>query len=299
LWLSGAIALLSATPLAAPAQASHEAEAAKWRQEKEADLKREDGWLSLVGLFWLKDGPNSVGAARENDVVLPYGLAPTRAGEIYLKDGKATLTLQSGVTATVNNQPICSVELTTDDQHPSPVVSLGTVRMTLIKREDRFGIRLRDSNSLTRVQFTGLKWFPFTEAFRVNAKLERFENPRDVDVPNVLGGAYKMKSPGLLVFQLNGQTFSLMPVIEDDQLFIIFRDRTSGKSTYGGGRFLYADLPGADGTVVLDFNKSYNPPCAFTSFATCPLPPSQNRLGIAIEAGEKAYGSNPLHSTVD
>lgn len=241
-------------------QASKEPENKKWRQDREAELKREDGWLSLVGLFWLKDGANSVGSARENDVVLPAGSAPARAGQIYLKDGKATLTFRSGVTATVDNQQVSSVELTTDDQHPSPVVSLGTVRMTLIKREDRFGIRLRDSNSPSRRQFTGLTWFPFNEALRVNAKLERFDTPKDVDVPNVLGGAYKMKSPGLLEFQLNGQKFTLMPVSEDDQLFIIFRDKTSGKTTYGGGRFLYADPPGADGNVVLDFNRAYNPP---------------------------------------
>ena len=159
----------------------------------------------------------------------------------------------------------------------------------LIKREDRFGIRLRDAESEARRNFKGRHWFPIDESSKVTARLEAWPEPKEIMIPNVLGGQFKMKSPGLLKFTVKGKEYSLQPVTEDDKsLFIIFGDGTNRDETYKAGRFLYADMP-VNGETVLDFNKAYNPPCAFTPYATCPLPPPQNKLEVEIKAGEKRY----------
>jgi uncharacterized protein (DUF1684 family) len=159
----------------------------------------------------------------------------------------------------------------------------------LIKREERFGIRLKDSNSEARRNFKGLHWFPIDESYKVKARLEAWPEPKEVSVPNVLGGNFKMKSPGVLKFSLNGKECALQPVLEDDEtLFIIFGDGSNRSETYKSGRFLYAEKP-VNGEVVLDFNKAENPPCAFTPYATCPLPPAGNKLEVEIQAGEKRY----------
>jgi uncharacterized protein (DUF1684 family) len=171
------------------------------------------------------------------------------------------------------------------------VVKVKDLTLTLIKRGERYGIRLRDKNNSSRREFKGLRWFPARESYRVTAKFIPHQQPTELAVPNVLGDVLKMPSPGLLVFKLNGREYSLAPVSEDDgKLFVIFRDLTSGKQTYPSGRFLYADAP-VNGQVTLDFNQAVNPPCAFTPYATCPLPPKENRLKVAIAAGEQTYHS--------
>jgi uncharacterized protein (DUF1684 family) len=196
----------------------------------------------------------------------------------------------SGVIVKVNGQPATEADLKIDSNNVKPdVLTVGELKLTVIKRSNRIGLRVRHLNSRARREFKGLHWFPIRKSLRVVATFTPFEKPREMTIVNVLGDELKMTNPGLLTFTLNGRTYQLKPVVENDhELFIIFRDRTAGKSTYPAGRFLYTDLP-KEGKVILDFNKAENPPCAFTKFATCPLPPRQNFLPIKIEAGELTY----------
>lgn len=268
-------------------QSNYPAEVEKWREKKESDLKADNSWLTLTGLFWLKEGKNTVGSAADNDVVIP---APTVAkiGVIEFKQGAANLSVNDGVDVLGDGKPFHSIELKSDENGKPTLIQLGDVSFTLIKREDRYGIRVRNKNNLTRAKFTGLHWFPVDESYRITADFELYDTPKEIEIPNVLGGTFKMKSPGLLKFKINGKDYSLEPVEEGEQLFIIFNDLTGRKTTYQPGRFLYSAKP-ENGKVILDFNQAHNPPCAFTEFATCPLPPAQNRLKAEIKAGELRY----------
>jgi uncharacterized protein (DUF1684 family) len=269
-------------------------EIAKFRTEREAELKSEGGWLSVAGLFWLKDGENRVGTDPSNEIVLPEGSAPPRAGVFEFHDGKTTLRVAPGAAMTLNGKPVTALEMTTDENQKPDIVHLGSLSLTVIKRSDRYGIRVKDPNSKQRRGFTGLRWFPLNQSFRITARFVAYDQPKDIDIANVLGDVSKTPSPGYAVFEIKGQEYRLDPILEGkDKLFFIFADSTNNKTTYGAGRFLYTSLP-KDGKVVLDFNRAENPPCAFTQFATCPLPPKQNRLKVAIEAGELNYAS-PWH----
>jgi len=271
-------------------QTTYRSSVEKWRVEREAKLKTDDGWLTVAGLFWLKEGVNTLGTDPSLNIVLPVDSAPAKVGSLELNHGVVTLRVDAGVAVNVNTQPATVRELQTDgdDQKPD-IITVGDLKLTVIKRGGRIGLRVRHLNSQARREFKGLHWFPINKSFRVVATFTPFEKPKEMTIVNVLGDELKMKNPGVLTFTLNGRVFQLKPVVENDhELFIIFRDRTAGKSTYPAGRFLYADLP-KDGKVVLDFNKAENPPCAFTKFATCPLPPRQNFLPIPINAGELTY----------
>jgi uncharacterized protein (DUF1684 family) len=268
-----------------------------WRGEHETSLKKDNGWLTVVGLFWLKDGTNTVGSGDGYDVELTSNFKGGRFGDISFHDGKAVLTVAPGREAISGGKPFSSGELVSDDPGKPTIITTGSQSFYLIKREERYGIRLKDSNSEARSSFTHLDWYPADTKYRVTAKFEKYASPKEVLIPNILGGNFKMKAPGLLKFKINGRSVSLEPVVEEgeeDTLFIIFRDQTSRTTTYAAGRFLYADMPKGD-TTILDFNKAENPPCAFTTFATCPLPPQQNRLDIAIPAGEKRYAHAAKH----
>ena len=274
----------------AQAQTDYVKEIEKWRSEREANLKKETGWLTVAGLSWLKEGTNTVGAGENFDVRLTDNFKPGKFGEIEFKNGAARLTVEKGVEAHIDGKKITApVDLVSDEKGKPTEIRTGTQTFFLIKREERFGIRLKDSNSEARRNFKGLHWFPTDESYKVTARLEAFPEPKEIAVPNVLGGSFKMKSPGILKFALNGKECSLQPVLEDDgMLFIIFNDKSSESDTYKAGRFLYADKP-VNGEAVLDFNKAENPPCAFTPYATCPLPRPENRLAVEIKAGEKRY----------
>jgi uncharacterized protein (DUF1684 family) len=261
----------------------------KWRSDEAADLKKEDGWLALAGLFWLKDGVNTVGSGPQFDVRLTENFTQGKFGEIDFKNGVATLKVANGVQAQCDGKPVSTMDLVSDEKGKPTEIRIGSEMFYLIRREDRFGIRLKDNNSKARVAFKGQNWFPVNESYRVPARLQAFPEPKELMVPNVLGGHFKMKSPGLLRFSLRGKECSLQPVLQDDgSLFIIFRDASNSSETYSAGRFLNADKP-VDGATTLDFNKAENPPCAFTPYATCPLPPEGNDLALAIKAGEKRY----------
>lgn len=271
----------------------------KWRAEKEAELKSDDGWLTVAGLFWLKEGVNRFGTDASNEIVLPEGSAPGKAGEFEFHSGKTTLRVENGVAATSNGKPVTTIELKTDEKQKPNIINIGSLSLYVVKRGERYGVRVKDKNSKQRREFTGMKWFDIRESYRITATFVRYDKPKEIEIPNILGDINKMPSPGYVLFKLGGKQYRLDPIIEDkDNLFFIFSDSTSGKATYGAGRFLYADLPKGK-TVVLDFNKAENPPCAFTQFATCPLPPRQNRLRVAIEAGELNYHSTSQHKTLD
>ena len=271
------------------AQSDYVKDVEKWRSDEAADLKKEDGWLTVAGLFWLKDGVNTVGAGSQFDVRLSDNFTQGKLGEIEFKNGVATLKVADGVEAKCDGKPVSTMDLVSDEKGKPTEIRVGSQMFYLIRREDRFGIRLKDNQSKARVEFKGQNWFPVNESYRVPARLEALPEPKELMVPNVLGGHFKMKSPGLLRFTLQGQGYSLQPVLQDDgSLFIIFRDASNSSETYSAGRFLDADKP-VDGKTTLDFNKAENPPCAFTPFATCPLPPEGNDLAVAIKAGEKRY----------
>ncbi len=278
--------LLSFTVLA---QSTFQTETRKWREKREAELKAEDGWLTVSGLFWLKEGPNTFGTSNQQSIVLSPGSGPAKIGVLELAGGVVTLKVADGILVNVNGKPVRELEMKFDSETQPAPFTVGSLKLSVIKRGERFGLRVRDKNSQARREFKGLRWFPARESYRVTASFIPYDQPKEITIMNVLGDELKMKSPGLLSFKLRGKTYQLRPVIEDDKkLFIIFRDRTAGKTTYGAGRYLYADLP-KDGTVVLDFNRAENPPCAFTLYATCPLPPRQNFLPVAINAGEMEY----------
>lgn len=279
------------------AQRAYTAEINKWRADHERELGGEDNWLTLAGLFWLKPGVNTVGSGGSYDVQLTSDFPKGKFGDITVSDHGVVLAVAPGVNALsatlvistssiTSEQIIAPLELTPDDPGPGNRVKIGSETFYLIKRGDKLGIRLKDSRSPARLNFKGEKWYPVNSRYRVIATLDPYPEAKPVRVPNVLGGTFDYKSPGILRFTLEGKEYSLMPVIEDDHLFIIFRDLTSRTETYGAGRFLYAAAADKSGKVILDFNKAENPPCAFTSFATCPLPPQQNRLNVAIRAGE-------------
>jgi uncharacterized protein (DUF1684 family) len=265
-----------------------------WRERREASLKSDGGWLSVAGLFWLKEGPNRFGTHASNDIVLPEGAAPARAGVFDLTGGKVTVAFDREAEATIAGKPVTRAALRPDSSGSPDVIVLGRLTLHVIERGGRLGVRLKDRQSPNRRNFTGLHWFEVKEEYRVTARYVTYPAPQMVKVPNILGQTEPMPSPGYAVFERDGQELRLEGVLEEKdahELFFIIRDQTSGKESYPGGRFLYTELP-RDGRIVLDFNKAYNPPCAFTPYATCPLPPPQNWMPIRIEAGEKTYGSH-------
>ncbi len=299
---AGAAAGPTTSGAAVGASASYVSEVEAWRDQRVSSLTSEDGWLSLVGLYWLEPGENSFGSRPDNSLVFPEK-APAQAGSFRLADGKVTVEPAPGAglaLADAPDQPLAGKVLTSDAQGEPTVLTLGSLRFYVIERGDRVGVRVKDTESPARAAFSGLDYFPIDPAWKVEARLERSPGAT-VPVPNVLGQVEDAPSPGTLVFELPGgagRRFSLHPIQEgdSDELFIVFGDPTNGRLTYGGGRFLYADPPGPDGRVVLDFNRAYNPPCAFTPFATCPLPPPGNKLPLAVTAGEKKYAHEVPHS---
>ena len=253
---------------------THQAEISKWQSDRAERLKKEDSWLTLVGLDWLKEGDN-----------------PAPAGTVSLNGGQVTFNPSED--AQIEGAPVSgSVRLLADADEGGPtIVRTGTKQFNVIRRGDRFGLRIKDSQAPTRLNFTGLEYFPIDPKWRVEARLEAYHPPKQVPITDVTGMTSNNISPGALVFEIDGKEYRIDPIIEEgsDEFFIIFKDETSKDATYEAGRYLYAKKPGTDGKVIVDFNKAYNPPCVFTPFATCPLPPPQNRLEVRVEAGEKRY----------
>ena len=282
------IAMLLVTAGGVGAQTDYEKQQLTWRRDREEKLKAADGWLTVSGLFWLREGTNEFGAAPTNDIVLPVATAAARIGVFELQGERVLLRVDEGVSVTIDGRLVRETELKFQKNSSQPIVN-GDLTFIVLRRGEKFGLRLKDQNSAARRHFTGLRWYPVREEYRVTARFVPYETPREVPIINILGDIETYRSPGLLRFTLNGLDYSLEPVaVGESQLFIIFRDLTSNRTTYGAARFLYTSLP-VDGKVTVDFNQAINPPCAFTIYATCPLPPRQNRLGVAIEAGEQTY----------
>jgi len=279
----------SAAPNAAD-DAAYRKQIEDWRAHRVERLKAPNGWLSLIGLEWLKEGANTIGSAKDNVIVI--ATAPPHLGSVVLDHGRATISLDaSAAEAKIDGEKKASAELL-DDSHEKPTtVSFGTTNFYLIKRDDKFGLRIKDSAAETRTHFAGIDNFDIDPSWRIEAKWETYNPPRQIEEANILGQIEKVTVPGAATFEHDGKTYKVEPMLEnpgDTELFLVFADRTSGKETYGAARFLYTTPP-KDGKVILDFNKAYNPPCAFTPYATCPLPTQQNRLDMRVTAGEKKY----------
>jgi uncharacterized protein (DUF1684 family) len=258
------------------------------RAERLADLTAPGGWLSLIGLEWLKSGRNAIGAGDENDVRLSVG--PAHLGAItQAADGSLSIVLRPDTGALIDGKPLLTAALL-DDTHSQPTeVSFGSVRLFAIERAGRKGIRIENSQAASRVGFRGLEYFPIDQTWLIEAGWHPFGEPLEVEILSVTGTLEKQSIPGKAVFQRDGRTWELLPVQESSEsLFFMFADLTSGKETYGAGRYLDAAMP-PEGIVTLDFNLARNPPCAFTPYATCPLAPRENRLDLRVTAGEKMY----------
>jgi hypothetical protein len=279
--------------------AAHRREVEAWRAERVERLTAEDGWLTVVELAWLEEGDNPAGSQPDAVVVLPADQAPTAVGTFTLRGGAASFRAAPGTNgvevvaggAPGPLAPGAELALATDAAGEPTVLGLGGLRFFVIDRAGRLGVRVKDPDSPARRGFAGLDYFPIDPAWRVEARFEPHAEPKTIPVPNIIGTVYDEPSPGVAVFRLDGATHRLDAIGEpaDGELFFVFGDETNGTTTYGGGRFLYAPVPDEQGRMVLDFNRAYSPPCAFTAFATCPLPPRGNDLPVAVEAGEKAY----------
>lgn len=273
------------------------AELKKWDAERIAALKQPDGWLNLEGLFWLKKGVNSFGSSKENELVYDNAAFPKHLGDFIYEDGKVywkdaateKITIKDNAGLVVANAETLNLLTATEGNYISQWKDFLWV---VIKREDKVGVRFRNLKAKTLLEFKGIERFPVDPKWRVKAKVIP-QNQNPLMIMNVLGQNTAQKHGGQLVFEIEGKTYRLDAIDEGGvRLFVTFADATSGKTTYGSGRFIELDKPDADGYTYIDFNKAYNPPCAFTEFATCPLPPPQNRLSIAIPAGEKKYGQH-------
>jgi uncharacterized protein (DUF1684 family) len=267
----------------------YKAEIARARRERETQLQAPDGWLTLIGLHFLKDGANTVGHAKDNDVVLAKG--PEHLGVATLADGKVTLQLADGVDAKIGDSTAREGELQIGEgARPPTLVTAGTMSFFVVERGGKRAFRVKDSAAERRTHFLGLDYFDVDPAWRIEARWEPFESARLMPITNILGQTSPAPVPGQAVFEHDGKTFALLPIDEgpDEPLMFVIADATTGKETYGAARFVYAERP-RDGKIVLDFNRAESPPCAFTPFATCPLPPKENRLPFAIRAGEKNY----------
>jgi uncharacterized protein len=302
--VTSVLVLTAAALLFADAASDWKTDLLAWRAHREQRLSAPDGWLTLVGLEWLKPGANTVGSAADNRIRLAAP-APGHLGIIEVSGSDIRLVPPPGgfpAAVQLDGAPAQAAKLADDEAQKPSVLNAGTLTILLLHRGDRYALRIKDSQAPTRLNFLGLHWHAPDPRYRVEAKWIPFVPVKKIKVPSIIGVTDEMPAPGLAEFTLDGQTLQLEPVLEDPgakQLFFILRDTTSRASasgpatSYGAARFLYTDFPdhGLDqpGHLTLDFNRLQNPPCAYTAYATCPLPPEQNRLAIALPAGEEKY----------
>lgn len=267
---------------------AYEASIQTERSCREEMLRQDRSWLTLAGLDWLQLGPNRFGRSPENEIVLPGKETPPIAGTFWLEDGQTTLKVAPGVTMTANSQPVTQLVMRPDTSAEPDFVELGSLTMVLLQRGKRFGIRLWDRASPVRRAFGGLRWYPIRPECRITAQFVVYDPPRQLPIIDVLGVETLRPFPGYICFTWQGQECRLEAEARGEKLFFNFGDLTNRDATYPAGRFLYADRPDGD-HVTLDFNLATNPYCAYTAYATCPLPPPQNRLPVRIEAGELSF----------
>lgn len=258
----------------------------KARTERVTKLRAEDGWLTLVGLSWLSQGSQTIGRAADNSITVKSPNAAEHLGTLTL-DGKVVrFSAHKDASVMLQGKPVTELTLVSDASGKPTVLQQGSLSFYVIDRGGRLGVRIKDAKSPTRAAFAGLDYFPNDPAWRIDATFEPYATPRRVKVPTMVGVEEEHEAPGKFHFSHDGHDLALEAFDDGDQLMIVFADKTSGKDSYGAGRFLYVEKPKAKQTV-LDFNLAESPPCAFTAYATCPLPPSGNRLAVAVMAGEK------------
>jgi hypothetical protein len=302
-WAASTVLLTAAGAASSASAAVPDADAERaiidqWHAKRLASLTSDTGWLTLAGLFWLKDGKNTFGSARSNAIRLQNTALAPNAGT-FVKTGQ-TIQFVAGKKSGVTHEgkPVTTLDLLPDTAENGPtLLDSGPVSFFVIERGGQYGIRVRDKENPHRKNFRGLEYFPTSTDWVFDAHFEPYQPYKSVKITNILGMQEDMPSPGAVVFSKDGHEWRLDTVLEapdDKELFVMFADATSGKETYGAGRFMYIEMP-TNGTVRLDFNKSYNPPCAFNDFATCPLPPFQNRLTLRVDAGEKSYAGAANH----
>lgn len=288
-----ALAMMAAVGFRISDEPAYREQIEQWHQQRVASLKSENGWLNLAGLFWLKEGGNTAGSNPGNDLSFPADKAPDQLGTFRLTNGVVQFEAAPEIAVSANGQPLLKPETIFSPTAAAPTtLQYGTLRWFVIKRGSKYAVRLRDLDSPTLKEFHGIERYPVDEAYRVRARLEVPSERRTIPILDITGQTSQQPLAGTLVFDLGGKTHRLDAVGEGEKLFILFGDATNPSETYGAGRFLYADKPGPDGLTTLDFNQAINPPCAFTPYATCPIPPKQNRLALRIPAGEKRYGDH-------
>jgi uncharacterized protein (DUF1684 family) len=264
----------------------------QWHQNRVKSLKGENGWLNVVGLFWLKEGENTFGGNKENNIVFPEGKCSKKLGTLILKDSSVYFKSNSDALITANEKPLKEGMIYEDKWEKPLILKHKKLIWFIIKRGNKYAIRLRDLESDALKNFTSITRYPINEKWRVVATLDVPQSPKTILVTDIIGNSTPTPFAGTLYFEVNEQKFQLDATLEGDKLFIVFADETNGHETYGGGRFLYADKPLSGNKLILDFNKAYNPPCCFTNYATCPIPTIQNHLKTKITAGEKSYGTH-------
>jgi uncharacterized protein (DUF1684 family) len=271
----------------------------EWRAKRHESIAGTNGWITLVGRHWLEEGANSAGSAPTNQVVLPAGRVAEHLGFFHRRGAEVRFEAAPGVRVEVDGEAVVaegrSVGMVSDTPGPATRLRAGELTLNVLQRGERgerIGLRVRDPGTPARAAFPGLLCFPHDPRWRIEGVFEPLAEPGELRVSDVTGGTQVLVSPGSIAFWAAGVEHRLQVVLEpgDDRFFVIFRDRTAGRSTYPAGRFLYVDPPGpGEGNrVVIDFNRAYTPPCGFTPFATCPLPPAGNRLPLAIRAGERS-----------
>jgi uncharacterized protein (DUF1684 family) len=285
------VKLLSAVLLSLVLQSGgYTTEVENYRKQRGVEIGGETGWAALTDLHWLANGTLTIGRAASNAIRLNAPSAPALLGTLTVAPQSVTLNVAAGVTAQLNGKAVTSVQVPSNVA-PASGISVAGMTLAVIERGDRRGLRVWDRVSPTRVNFRGLRWYPADVKWRVDAQFIPHQPIPKMRIQNIVGQIVEMANPGAAAFTLDGRKYQLEALLESadaNELFFMFRDGTSGKATYGAGRYLYAPLP-KDGRVTLDFNLAINPPCAFTEFATCPLPPAKNRLLVPIEAGELDY----------
>ncbi len=268
----------------------YQEEIKNWHQKRIEDLKKEEGWLNLVGLLWLEEGVNTIGGDAKNAIAFPSDHSDAVLGKVILNKGKVTFEAEKNASVYQGEELVSRVELFPYTGKPT-VLKHKSLRWFIIQRGDRYAIRLRDLESPSVKNFHGIETFPISEDWKIKAQFVPTVGKK-LKITDITGRTYEQESPGKLVFKVNGKEYSLEAVGTKERLHFVFGDLTNKHESYGGGRFLDVPGPDAEGVTYIDFNKSYNPPCAFTPFATCPLPTQENKLAVAITAGEKRYGDH-------
>lgn len=276
--------------LAFRADTAYEEEIKNWHAKRVEDLKKEEGWLNLAGLFWLNEGVNTFGGSEKNTIVFPSDHSDAQLGKIILNKGKVTLETNAGAQVYEGDTPVTNLEIFPYAGKPL-VLKHKSLRWFVIQRGDKYAVRLRDLESPYLKEFKGIDTYPISTDWRIKAKFVPTAGKK-ISITDITGRVSEQDSPGRLLFTVNGKEHHLDATGTVEHLHFVFADQTNKHETYGGGRFLDAPGPDASGYTYLDFNKATNPPCAFTSYATCPTPPKENKLAVAITAGEKRYGDH-------